>query len=60
VETGDLGVMHINSVHGKHFSARNYKNFTPLFRKKARAWNIEKDLEVSQPKPSEPSKPRKY
>ncbi len=55
VTTGDLSVTYVQSVHSKYFPARNYKNFAPLYRKKARAWNIEKSLEGSRPgpKPSE-------
>jgi hypothetical protein len=54
VDTGDLSLAYVKSVHSKHFPARDYKNFAPLFRKKARAWNIAKSLEGSRrgPKPS--------
>jgi hypothetical protein len=48
VETGDLGVPYVKTVHSKHFPARNYTNFAPLFRKKARAWNIEQSLQGSR------------
>jgi hypothetical protein len=54
VDIGDLSVAYVTSVHNKHFPARDYNNFAPLFRKKARAWNIEKSFEGScrGPKPS--------
>jgi hypothetical protein len=47
--TGGVSALNLNSkeirkVHENHFPARPFKNFCPLFRSKARAWNINQSL----------------
>jgi hypothetical protein len=44
VSTTDLGAKTVQKVNKRHFSDCEYKNFAPLFQKKARAWNLEKTL----------------
>jgi hypothetical protein len=48
-DTEDLGVVCVKSVWDKHFKNGDCKNFAPLHRKKARAWNLGKSLEGSRP-----------
>jgi len=44
VSTADLSAKEIQKVNKEHFKEREYKNFGPLFRKKARAWNMNRTL----------------
>jgi hypothetical protein len=44
VSTTDLGAKAVKAVNQEHFPERDYKNFGPLFRKKARAWNLNETL----------------
>ena len=44
VSTTDLDIKAIKAINQKHFPSREYKNFAPLFRKKARAWNLAETL----------------
>lgn len=45
VDYRDLSTKYIDSVHEKHFrTSTELKNFRPLYRRKARAWNIHKSL----------------
>ena len=44
VDPNDLAAKTIHQVLTKHFPSRNYGSFAPLFRAKARAWNIDQTL----------------
>jgi hypothetical protein len=44
VSSTDLNAKTIHKVITGHFPTREYKNFAPLFRSKARAWNIDQAL----------------
>jgi hypothetical protein len=44
VSSTDLVAKNIHAVIQAHFPSREYKNFAPLFRSKARAWNIDQAL----------------
>ena len=44
VDYRDLTQKSVNEVQEKHFPDRPYKNFAPLFRNKARKWNINNAL----------------
>ena len=44
ISTSDLGSKAIHAIIAKHFPEREYKNFAPLFRGKARAWNVNQTL----------------
>ena len=44
VSPRDLGNKAVESTRDKYFKEREYKNFAPLFRKKARAWNLNQTL----------------
>jgi len=48
VSTTDLGTKAVKEVNDKYFPNRDYKNFGPLFRKKARAWNLNSTLQGSR------------
>lgn len=49
VSAKDLSTKHIDSVHEKHFKqSTELKNFRPLFRKKARQWNLNRTLTGSR------------
>tara|TARA_B100000780_G_scaffold251616_1_gene198338 strand:+ start:47 stop:328 length:282 start_codon:yes stop_codon:yes gene_type:complete len=50
VSTEDLSKKYIESVLKKHFPGRSYKSFSPLFRKKARKYNLDKALEGERKK----------
>lgn len=45
VSSSDLSQQHIEQVRSKHWPDRTYKNFSQLFRKKARKWNLNKALQ---------------
>ena len=34
----------VQAIHKKHWPGEEYKNFAPLFRRKARSWNVNKSL----------------
>ena len=44
VSPQDLGRDNIEKVRQTHFPERAYRNFAPLFRRKARAFNVESSL----------------
>jgi hypothetical protein len=44
VSSTDLNAKDIRKVLKAHFPNQEYKNFAPLFRSKARAWNIDQTL----------------
>jgi hypothetical protein len=44
VTTKDLSAKAVKKVNDTHFPERAYKNFVPLFRKKARAYNLNQTL----------------
>jgi hypothetical protein len=44
VSSLDLNAKEIRKVNENHFPLRPFKNFSPLFRSKARAWNIDQSL----------------
>jgi hypothetical protein len=44
VSSTALNAKDIRKVLKAHFPSREYKNFAPLFRSKARAWNIDQTL----------------
>ena len=50
VSTEDLSKKYIESVLKKHFPGRSYASFSPLFRKKARKYNLDKALEGERKK----------
>jgi hypothetical protein len=50
VSSDDLNQKTIKEVILKHFTNREYKNFAPLFRAKARAWNIDQRLSGARSK----------
>ena len=40
-----LDIASVKAVHAKHFSDKKYSNFAPLYRNKARAFNVAKTLD---------------
>ena len=44
IDTEDLSVKAVQAIHKKHWPGEEYKNFAPLFRRKARSWNVNKTL----------------
>ena len=44
VSSLDLSQKAVKAVHSKHFPERPYKTFAPLFRRKARDWELNKTL----------------
>ena len=45
VNPRDLSIEAVKAVHKKYFSDRNYNSFAPLYRAKARAFEVGKSLE---------------
>ena len=48
VSTTNLDQKAIEQVRQQHFPERKYRNFAPLFRKKARQWNVDQTLSGSR------------
>jgi hypothetical protein len=44
IDTRDLSVAAVKAINDKRFPDADYKNFAPLFCRKARAWNVNKTL----------------
>jgi hypothetical protein len=45
ISTKDLSAKYIHKVIKDHFPDREFKNFSVLFRRKARAWNLNQTLQ---------------
>jgi hypothetical protein len=45
ISTKDLSAKYIHKVIKDHFPEREFKNFSVLFRRKARAWNLNQTLQ---------------
>ena len=50
VDPADLHFKTIRKVLEKHFPERQYENFAPSFRKRARAWLLEQELSGARAK----------
>ena len=48
IDTRDLSCKTIKAINDQHFPEFDYANFGPLYRKKARAWNLEQELAGSR------------
>ena len=55
IDTTDLNVKTVKAVNDKYFPDKIYKNFGPVYRKKARAWNLAQELSGSRKKTHEES-----
>ena len=55
VNPKDLSVAAVKAVHNKFFPEKDYRNFAPLYRAKARAFQVGKTLEGHRQRKSIPS-----
>jgi hypothetical protein len=45
IDPEDLSIEAVKSIHKKYFNQFKYQNFAPLYRDKARSWNVNQSLE---------------
>jgi hypothetical protein len=58
VDPEDLSIEAVKEVHKRYFKQFKYQNFAPLYRDKARAWNVNRSLEGHRRSKKEAAKPQ--